>query len=174
MFRQVKAYRLLANYSKRGLDRRPGETMWRLYQLVARTKGDCDELSAREARELVAIAEHASAKERFRDAKLIWDFLEPDEDPELVEDADEAWGFEEHINELMEAGMRDLSPERVRRIVAKHGGAKAIAIVTEKIQKSVLGVVLRSEGARKLAKEMVESVMASSGRRLPSRELPSW
>ena len=174
MFGQVKAYRLLANYSKRGLDRRPGETMWRLYQLVARTKGDCDELSAREARELVAIAEHASAKERFGDAKLIWDFLEPDEDPELVEDADEAWGFEEHINELMEAGMRDLSPERVRRIVAKHGGAKAIAIVTEKIQKSVLGVVLRSEGARKLAKEMVESVMASSGRRLPSRELPSW
>jgi len=171
MFRQVKDYRLLANYSKRALDRRPGETMWRLYQLVARTKGDCDKLSEPEARELVAIAEHASARDRFRDAKLIWDFLESDENFEQVEDGDGDWDFEERINDLMEASVRDLSPERIRRIVAKHGEVEAIAIITKKLQKSVLGVVLRDEGARKLAKEMVDNVVASSGRR-HSREFP--
>src|SRR5262249_26143166 len=76
MLWQTEAYQVLEDYARLGLARTPDAGVWRVYQVIARTRGDADKLREREEVELAEIADDAARSGRVADAKLILSFLD--------------------------------------------------------------------------------------------------
>ena len=166
----AEAYQVLGAYAKLGCQRDPDEPLWRLYWLMARTKGDRGKLSHREAIEL---AEHAAESENFHDVRLIGDFLDSDDD---FEDAPASAGpssLTEQIAEMIDASVRDLSPAQIHQLVATGGKARAVKIVANKLKNSEVGELFPPAAIRSLAIEIVESFLRKCDIPQSRRELPT-
>jgi cellulose synthase operon protein C len=178
MFKQADAHDLMGDYAKPARQREPEEPTWRYYQVVARTKGDPGRLSFSETEELIEIAEDASHRHDFHMASRIRRFIEgsgPESSPcrgsrwiskvDLPDfnDEDEA---DDALSELLAIGLEDTPPEMVKRMIAKLGQRRAVMALVERIRTSPLGAMLPEKMLRELAKGIVDSVIATSGRLL--------
>jgi hypothetical protein len=178
MFMQADAHDLMGDYAKPARQREPEDPTWRYYQVVARTKGDPGRLSFSETEELIEIAEDASHRHDFHMANRIRRFIEgsgPESSPcrgsrwiskvDLPDFNDEAEA-DDALSELLAIGLEDTPPDMVKRMIAKLGQRRAVMALVERIRTSPLGAMLPEKMLRELAKGIVNSVIATSGRLL--------
>jgi hypothetical protein len=77
-FVRFATFDLLEHYARAARRRSPTDAPARFYQIVARTRGQADRLSAAEASELMAMAQAATGREEFHLANRIDRFLDGD------------------------------------------------------------------------------------------------
>jgi cellulose synthase operon protein C len=175
MFGRVDAYDLLGDYAKLGGRREPEDATWRYYQLVARSKGDPDRLSFGETEELFDMEEAAARRHDFHAANRIQRFIKgtspglaPRRGSRRVSRADLA-DFDDDdesldaLSELLAMGLEDTPPDMVKRMIEKLGQRQAVMALVDRIRASPLGA-MPEPLLRELAKNIVESVIATNGR----------
>jgi cellulose synthase operon protein C len=171
ILKDAEAYQVLGAYAKLGCQRDPDEPLWRLYWLMARTKGDRGKLTYREATEL---AEQAAESENYHEARLIGDFLDSGDDFEDAPARATPSSLTEQIMEMIDASMRDLSPEQIRQLVATGGKTRAVKVVANRLKNSEVGALFPTAAIRSLANEIVESALGKCDIPRSLRELPPW
>jgi hypothetical protein len=171
MFARLNAYDLLGDYTKAAERRDPEDETWRYYQLVARRKGDPARLSFVERDELFEMEEEAASRHDFHMVNRIRRFIEgPDPAPRRgsrraragldFHDDDEA---DDELAELLAMSLEDTPPEMVKSMVEKLGQPQAVTALVDRIRASQL-VAMPEPLLRQLAKQLVESVIATNGR----------
>jgi hypothetical protein len=175
MFGQVDAYDLLGDYAKLAGQREPEDASWRYYQLVARSKGDPGRLSFAETEELFDMEADASRRHDFHTANRIQVFIKgsgPNSAPrrgsrrvsraDLMDFDDEDESLDA-LSEVLAIGLEDTPPDMVKRMIEKFGQRQAVTDLVDRIRASPLGA-MPEPLLRELAKNIVESVMATNGR----------
>jgi hypothetical protein len=177
MLRLAGAYDLLADYARLALLRTPDDPTWKLYRVMARTKGEAERLSVREEDELMDLVEDAEARKDFHTANRIERFL--DSVPDFPKGAalhgarrgPSAKGLgsvddiEEHlISQLLGVSLEETPPEMVERLVAKLGRERAIAAVLERLRRTPVGELFPVENIRRVAEGMVNTVCGQSSK----------
>jgi cellulose synthase operon protein C len=176
MFGRVNAYDVLGDYAKSAGRREPEEATWRFYQLMARSKGNPDRLSFVEEEELFNMEEAAARRRDFHTVNRIQRFVKgsglnsaPRRGPRRVSRAgptdfdDEDETIQEELSTLLAAGLEDTPPEMVKKLVEKLGQRQAVTALIDRLRASPLGV-MPEPLLRRLAKNLVESVIATIGR----------
>jgi len=175
MFRRVNAYDLLGDYAKLAGRREPEDATWRYYQLVASSKGDPGRLSFGETEELFHIEEAAARRRDFHTVNRIQRFIKgsgPNSAPRRgsrrvsradlmdFDDDDESL---DALSELLAMGLEGTPPDMVKRMIEKLGQRQAVMALVDRIRASPLGA-MPEPLLRELAKNIVESVIATNGR----------
>jgi tetratricopeptide (TPR) repeat protein len=175
MFRRVNAYDLLGDYAKLAGRREPEDATWRYYQLVASSKGDPGRLSFGETEELFHIEEAAARRRDFHTVNRIQRFIKgsgPNSAPRRgsrrvsradlmdFDDDDESL---DALSELLAMGLEGTQPDMVKRMIEKLGQRQAVMALVDRIRASPLGA-MPEPLLRELAKNIVESVIATNGR----------
>jgi cellulose synthase operon protein C len=175
MLGRVNAYDVLGDYAKSAGRREPDEAIWRFYQLMARSKGNPDRLSFAEEEELFNMEEAAARRRDFHAVNRIQRFVKgagPNSAPRrgtrrvssvVVTDFDDEEETIEEFSASLAAGLDDTPPEMVKNLVEKLGQRQAITALFDRLRASPLGVVPEPL-LRRLAKKLVESVIATMGR----------
>ena len=176
MFKRADAYDLMGDYATSASRREPDDAIWRYYQVVARVKGDCGRLSFSDTEELIEIAEDASHRHDFHMASRIQRFVEGS-GPESAPRRGSRWisevdltGFDDEdegddaLSDLLAMSLENAPPDMVKRMIAKLGQRGAVTALVDRIRTSPLGAVLPEKALRELAKGIVDSLIATSGR----------
>jgi cellulose synthase operon protein C len=178
MFGRVNAYDLLGDYAKAVRRRDPNEdATWRYYQLVARSKGDPERLSFAEREELFDMEEAAASRRDFHAVNRIQRFVKgagPNSTPrrrsrristaDLIDFDDDA-ELIDALPEMLAASLEDTPPDVVKSMIKKLGQGQAVTALVDRLRASPLRS-LPETLLRRLAKCLVESVIATNGRRM--------
>jgi tetratricopeptide (TPR) repeat protein len=175
MFGQVNAYDLLGDYAKAAGRRDPEDETWSYYQLVARRKGDPARLSFIERQELFEMEEAAASRGDFHTVNRIQRFIRgsaSDSAPRRgsrrgsrasLMDFDDDDESVDALAELLSASLEDTPPEMVISMVKKLGERRAVAALVDRLRASHLRT-MPEPMLRQLARNLVESVIATNGR----------
>jgi cellulose synthase operon protein C len=175
MFGRADAYDLLGDYAKAAGQRDPEDDTWDYYQLVARRKGDPGRLSFAERGELFEMEEAAASRRDFHTVNRIQRFVkgaDSDSAPRRrsrrgarpsVRDFDDDDEEVYPLSGLLAASLEDTPPEMVMNMVKKLGERGAITALVDRLRATPLGT-MPEPMLRKLAKGLVESVIATNGR----------
>jgi hypothetical protein len=68
------------------------------------------------------------------------------------------------LSELLAMSLENTPPDMVKRMIAKLGQRRAVTSLVDRIRTSPLGAILPEKVLRELAKGIVDSVIATSGR----------
>jgi cellulose synthase operon protein C len=178
MFERVNAYDMLGDYAKAGGLRNPDDdATWRYYQLVARAKGDPDRLSGAEIEKLFDMEEAAASRRDFHAVNRIRRFVTGAGANSMPRrrgarrvsmadfidfDADDDIESIDALQELLAATLEDVPPDMVKSMVEKRGRRQTVTFLVDRLRASPLGS-LPEALLRRLAKSLVESVIATNG-----------
>jgi tetratricopeptide (TPR) repeat protein len=177
-FARFGAYDLLEAYARAARRRSPADATARFYQIVARTRGQTDRLSAADAGELMTMAQAAAAREDFHAASRIERFL----DGETLagpgrrrrrrrrEPAD---AFEAEALEVLAETMMNEMPrgaaDGLRAMARELGREAAAAVLAEQFRDAAFGPPMPESLLRELCGTVVARTVAGAGPALPRR-----
>ena len=177
-FARFGAYDLLEAYARAARRRSPANATARFYQIVARTRGRADRLSAAEADDMLAMAQAAAAREDFHAANRIERFLdgEPLAGPGRRHrrrrrgpvDAVEAEALEMLIETMMDEMPRGAA-DGLRAMVRELGREAAVAVLAEQFRDTAFGPPMPEPLLRELCETVVARTVAGAGPALPRR-----
>ncbi len=177
-FARLGAYDLLEAYARAARRRSPANATARFYQIVARTRGRADRLSAAEAEDMLAMAQAAAAREDFHAANRIERFLdgEPLAGPGRRHrrqrrgpvDAVEAEALEMLIETMMDEMPRGAA-DGLRAMVRELGREAAVAVLAEQFRDTAFGPPMPEPLLRELCETVVARTVAGGGPALPRR-----
>ncbi len=177
-FARFGAYDLLEAYARAARRRSPANATARFYQVVARTRGGADRLSAAEAEDMLAMAQAAAAREDFHAANRIERFLdgEPLAGPGRRHrrqrrgpvDAVEAEALEMLIETMMDEMPRGAA-DGLRAMVRELGREAAVAVLAEQFRDTAFGPPMPEPLLRELCETVVARTVAGAGPALPRR-----
>ena len=173
------AYDLLEAYARAARRRSPANATARFYQIVARTRGQADRLSAADAGELMTMAQAAAAREDFHAANRIERFLDggPLAGPgrrrrrrrrEPTADAFDAEALE-MLAETMMNEMPRGAADGLRAMVRELGREAAVAVLAEQFRDAAFGPPMPEPLLRELCETVVARTVAGAGPALPRR-----
>ena len=170
-FARFGAYDLLEAYARAARRRSPANATARFYQIVARTRGRADRLSAAEAEDMLAMAQAAAAREDFHAANRIERFLdgEPLAGPGRRHrrqrrgpvDAVEAEALEMLIETMMDEMPRGAA-DGLRAMVRELGREAAVAVLAEQFRDTAFGPPMPEPLLRELCETVVARTVAGS------------
>jgi hypothetical protein len=175
-FARFGAYDLLEAYARAARRRSPANATARFYQIVARTRGRADRLSAAEAEDMLAMAQAAAAREDFHAANRIERFLdgEPLAGPGRRRrrrgpvDAVEAEALEMLIEAMMDEMPRGAA-DGLRAMVRELGREAAVAVLAEQFRDTAFRPPMPEPLLRELCETVVARTVAGAGPALPRR-----
>lgn len=173
MLARFEMYGLLRDYAQAARQRDPANPTWRFYDIVGRTQGKADRLSAAETDDLVALAEAAARRDDFHMATRVFRFLDgearkrrrgrwrPGADDDDPDDNDVMAMFSAMLSDMPKAAAANL-----RQLVNEIGREKAIAALVEQLR-SAAGADMPVNQLREICALMVARAMGGSQPRPP-------
>ncbi len=163
MFVRGDAYEVLEAYARAARRREPANPDWRFHEIVGRTRGRGQAMSAAEAEELDDMAEAASERRDFHAVTRIARFLGMDDLPRSSRTAGMADDLEGDIDdaqllELLQMMLKDMpkgAADTLRGRVGEVGRTAAVEEMMYGLRASELGAVLSEPMLRQLCEEMV-------------------
>jgi len=172
MFVRCDAYELLEAYARAARRREPANPDWRFHEIVGRTRGRGQAMSAAEAEELDDMAEAASERRDFHAVTRIARFLgmglpRPSRHARMADDL-EGDIDDGQILELLQMMLKDMpkgAADTLRGRVGEIGRAAAVEEMMYGLGSSELGAVLPEPMLRQLCEEMVARAMSGPAAR---------